>query len=155
MQLKINGTETEVPVAEDTPLLWALRDGLGLTGTKYGCDSGTCGTCAVHVDGVLTRACQISLGELRRRGVTTIEGLAGAEALHPLQQAFIELGAVHCGYCQSGQLMAAAALLAQTPEPSDAEIDAAMAAQLCRCGMYPRIRAAIHRAAALMAESAR
>jgi aerobic-type carbon monoxide dehydrogenase small subunit (CoxS/CutS family) len=128
------------------PLLWVLRDHLGLTGTKYGCDSAQCGACTVHVDGAPLRACQLRLGDLAGRRVTTIEGLH-PEGRHPVQLAWIEAQVPQCGYCQSGQIMSAAALLARNPRPSDAEIDTAMAGNLCRCGTYQRIRAAIRAAA--------
>jgi isoquinoline 1-oxidoreductase alpha subunit len=144
MKLVVNGEEREFGADPDMPLLWALRDLIGLRGTKYGCGIGACGACTVWVDGEPTRSCQLPVGEVAGE-VTTIEGL-GAEALHPVQQAWIAEQVPQCGYCQSGQIMAAAALLRETPEPTDADIDAAMT-NLCRCGTYPRIRAAMKRAA--------
>ncbi len=144
--LQVNGATHPVAVAAETPLLWALRDGLDLTGTKYGCGVGLCGACTVLLDGVAVRSCQIPAGQVGERRVTTIEGLA-AGALHPLQEAWIAEDVAQCGYCQSGQLMSAAALLSRHPRPTDDEIDEAMAGNVCRCGTYGRIRRAIHRAA--------
>jgi len=135
------------------PLLWVLRDEIGLTGTKYGCGVAACGACTVHIDGEAVRSCQIALADVWGP-VTTIEGLGTPAALHPLQDAWIRHQVAQCGYCQSGQIMQAAALLATTPTPTDADIDSAMAGNLCRCGTYGRIRAAIHDAAAVMAEGA-
>lgn len=154
MKLKINGKEQEVAVPDDMPLLWVLRDVLGLTGTKYGCGMAQCGACTVHLDGRAVRSCVMPVGAVGSRAVTTIEGLgqdgpSGKAGQHPVQRAWIEEDVVQCGYCQPGQVMAAAALLAVKPKPSDAEIDAALSANLCRCGTYPRIRAAVHRAADL------
>jgi isoquinoline 1-oxidoreductase subunit alpha len=128
------------------PLLWVLRDVLALSGTKYGCGIGACGACTVLVDGVAVRSCSVAASSLQGRQITTIEGLARGAALHPLQQAWIDHQVPQCGYCQSGQILAAVSLLARNPDPSDAEIDAAMT-NICRCGTYPRIRAAIHSAA--------
>ncbi|MFM8989037.1 MAG: (2Fe-2S)-binding protein, partial [Alphaproteobacteria bacterium] len=136
----------EVDVDPDMPLLWVLRDTLAMTGTKYGCGIAQCGACTVHVDGVATRACATPVGALEGAKVTTIEGL-GAQGQHPLQKAWIEAQVPQCGFCQSGQIMQAAALLKENPKPSDADIDAAMAGNLCRCGTYQRIRDAIRRAA--------
>jgi len=150
INLNLNGTTTTVDVDADMPLLWVLRDVLGLTGTKYGCGMALCGACTVHLDGQPVRSCVTPVSAASGKHVTTIEGLS-ADNSHPVQRAWIELDVPQCGYCQSGQIMSAAALLAQTPEPSDAEIDAAMAGNICRCGTYQRIRAAIHRAAALKA----
>ena len=147
--LKVNGRTLETDAAADTPLLWVLRDHLGLTGTKFGCGKSLCGACTVHVDGSATRSCVTPLGSVVGKEIRTIEGLS-ADRSHPVQQAWIELDVPQCGYCQSGQIMAASALLAQNPSPSDADIDTAMAGNICRCGTYPRIRAAIHRAAELM-----
>ena len=139
----INGELTDVSqIDPDTPLLWALRDHLGLVGTKYGCGIAQCGACTVWLDGDPARACQLPVGQLEGRSVTTVEGLAG-DALHPVQQAWVEHDVAQCGYCQAGQIMSAAALLARNPTPSDAEIDAAMAGNICRCGTYVRIRKAI------------
>jgi len=145
----VNGTERDVDADGDMPLLWALRDELGLTGTKYGCGIGACGACTVHLDGQPTRACLTPLSAAAGRAVTTIEGL-GAGGLTALQQAWLDENVPQCGYCQAGQLMSAAALLARNPDPSDADIDAAMAGNLCRCGTYPRIRKAIRAAAGRM-----
>jgi isoquinoline 1-oxidoreductase alpha subunit len=145
----VNGTERDVDADGDMPLLWALRDELGLTGTKYGCGIGACGACTVHLDGQPTRACLTPLSAAAGRAVTTIEGL-GAGGLTALQQAWLDENVPQCGYCQAGQLMSAAALLARNPDPSDADIDAAMAGNLCRCGTYPRIRKAIRTAAGRM-----
>jgi isoquinoline 1-oxidoreductase alpha subunit len=144
--LVVNGQEHEVDVSPDTPLLWVLRDSLGLTGTKYGCGQGLCGACTVHVDGEAARSCTLPVSEVAGRQITTIEGLS-PDGSHPLQQAWLAENVVQCGYCQPGQIMAAAALLAQSPEPTDEEIDTAMSGNLCRCGTYQRIRHAIHRAA--------
>ncbi len=146
--LNINGRDARVDVDADTPLLWVLRDTLNLTGTKYGCGMALCGACTVHLEGVAIRSCVTPVSAVGRKKITTIEGLS-ADRSHPVQQAWIELDVPQCGYCQSGQIMSAAALLAQTPLPSDAQIDAAMAGNICRCGTYQRIRAAIHRAAQL------
>jgi aerobic-type carbon monoxide dehydrogenase small subunit (CoxS/CutS family) len=146
VQLTVNGRRRTVEVEADTPLLWVLRDTLGLTGTKYGCGSGLCGACTVHLDGKPVPSCSVPVSAAADRRVTTIEGLS-ADRSHRLQRAWIAEEVPQCGYCQSGQLMAAGALLATTPRPSDADIDAAMAGVLCRCGSYQRIRRAIHRAA--------
>lgn len=145
-RLSVNGKPVEVDVEPDTPLLWVLRDTLGLTGTKYGCGAALCGACTVHLDGEPVRSCVTPVSAIGTRRVTTIEGLS-ADRSHPVQQAWIALDVPQCGYCQSGQIMSAAALLAKNPKPSDADIDAAMSGNLCRCGTYQRIRAAIHRAA--------
>ncbi len=149
VKLVINGVEQELDVPEDMPLLWVLRDVLGMTGTKFGCGLALCGACTVHVEGIATRACVMPVGTLAGRRITTIEGLAQSGVKHPCQRAWMELSVPQCGYCQSGQIMSASALLAAQPEPSDEDIDAVMAGNLCRCGTYPRIRAAIHRAAEL------
>jgi len=146
--LVVNGRAHALDLPPDMPLLWVLRDALGLTGTKYGCGVAACGACTVHVDGQAVRSCQTTLGDVAGSSVTTIEGLAGGAGLHPLQVAWIEHQVAQCGYCQSGQIMQAADLLARSPAPTDDEIDAAMDGNLCRCGTYPRIRAAIHAAAA-------
>ncbi|HXW75743.1 MAG TPA: (2Fe-2S)-binding protein [Steroidobacteraceae bacterium] len=148
ISFNLNGTETRVDVDADMPLLWLLRDTLGLTGTKFGCGVALCGACTVHLEGAAVRSCVTPVSAVRGRKVTTIEGLSRDNS-HPVQKAWIELDVPQCGYCQSGQIMSAAALLAQTPQPSDADIDAAMSGNICRCGTYQRIRAAIHRAAAL------
>lgn len=148
MKLTVNGVEHDVDATPDMPLLWVLRDLVGLTGTKYGCGMAQCGACTVHIDGQPTRSCVLPVSAVAGRPVTTIEGLS-ADGSHPVQRAWAELDVVQCGYCQSGQIMAAAALLRVVNNPNDAEIDEAMAGILCRCGTYPRIRAAIHRAAEL------
>jgi isoquinoline 1-oxidoreductase alpha subunit len=148
MKLVVNGRAHDVDVPDDVPLLWVLREELGLTGTKFGCGAALCGACTVHVDGNPKRSCVTAAGDMAGKQVTTIEGLASDDVLHPLQQAWIEESVPQCGYCQSGQLMAAAALLARKPQPTDEDIDAVMSASLCRCGTYPRIRRAIHRVAA-------
>jgi len=147
MRLVVNGSPYQIDVEADMPLLWVLRDVLGLTGTKYGCGVSACGACTVHVNGRAVRSCQTYAADLDGAAITTIEGLGGAGALHAVQAAWIEHQVAQCGYCQSGQMMQAADLLAQTPDPSDADIDAAMAGNLCRCGTYLRIRAAVKSAA--------
>lgn len=146
IKLNVNGKALEVDVEDDTPLLWVLRDTIGLTGTKYGCGMALCGACTVHVDGDPIRACVTPVSSIVGRKITTIEGLS-SDRSHPVQKAWMEIDVPQCGYCQSGQIMSAAALLAKNPKPSDADIDAAMSGNLCRCGTYQRIRAAIHRAA--------
>jgi isoquinoline 1-oxidoreductase subunit alpha len=149
----LNGRRVEVAAdRSQTPLLWWLREDQGLVGTRFGCGQAVCGACTVHVDGQPVRACVTPCSAAAGRTVTTIEGLAQGERLHAVQRAWIELRVAQCGYCQSGQMMAAAALLAQHPSPSDEHIDAAMQGQLCRCGTYGRIRAAIHRAAQMLRE---
>ena len=145
-RITVNNQVLEVDAAPDTPLLWVLRDHLAMTGTKYGCGVALCGACTVHVDGVAMRSCILPLRMLEGKAVTTIEGLS-KDRTHPLQRAWIELDVPQCGYCQSGQIMSAAALLATTPHPDDSDIDAAMARNICRCGTYLRIRDAIKRAA--------
>ena len=146
LKLKVNGKKIELDADPDTPLLWALRDNAGLTGTKYGCGIGACGSCTVHVNGEAVRSCQIVVSQLSGKKITTIEGLS-RNSNHPLQKAWLEEQVSQCGYCQSGQIMAAAALLKKTINPSDAEIDQAMSGNICRCATYQQIRAAIHRAA--------
>ena len=146
MQLTVNGMTFEVDVEPDMPLLWVLRDELGLTGTKYGCGIARCGACTVHVDGMPVRSCQLAAADVDGE-ITTIEGLGAPDALHAVQAAWIEHQVAQCGYCQSGQIMAAAAFLETNPDPSDSDIDAAMSANLCRCGTYPRIREAVKAAA--------
>jgi isoquinoline 1-oxidoreductase subunit alpha len=148
VKLSLNGKDTQVDVDGDTPLLWVLRDTLGLTGTKFGCGMALCGACTVHLDGEPIRSCVTPISAVGSKKITTIEGLS-ADSSHPVQRAWIELDVPQCGYCQSGQIMSAAALLARTPRPTDADIDSAMAGNICRCGTYQRIRAAIHRAADL------
>jgi isoquinoline 1-oxidoreductase alpha subunit len=145
ISLKVNGQTHQVDAEPDTPLLWVLRDSIGMTGTKYGCGIAYCGACTVHLDGVALRSCQIPVGDVGDAEVTTIEGLS-ADSSHPVQQAWREIDVPQCGYCQSGQIMAVAALLAENPEPTDAEIDQQLT-NICRCGTYARIRMAIHRAA--------
>ncbi|MFN3992725.1 MAG: (2Fe-2S)-binding protein [Tabrizicola flagellatus] len=147
--LQINGKPHEVDLPGEVPLLWALRDGLGITGTKFGCGIAACGACTVLVDGEAVRSCQLPIGEVTG-AITTIEGLGQPDNLAPIQAAWVRHQVAQCGYCQSGQIMQAAALLAANPEPTDQDIDAAMQGNLCRCGTYPRIRAAIHEAAAMM-----
>jgi len=148
MKLTVNGQDHEVDAPPDMPLLWVLRDLLGLTGTKFGCGLAQCGACTVHLDGQPLRACITPVAAADGKTVTTIEGLP-ADGSHPVQRAWAELDVVQCGYCQSGQIMSAVALLAATPQPSDADIDAALSGNICRCGTYQRIRAAVHRAAEL------
>ena len=147
MDLIVNGKRVSVGADPDTPLLWVLRDELGLTGTKYGCGIAQCGACTVNVDGMAVRSCQLAIGDLAGGEVTTIEGLGEPDSLHAVQEAWIEHQVAQCGYCQSGQIMQAAALLDMNPEPTDEDIDAVMSGNLCRCGTYPRIRAAVHTAA--------
>ena len=147
-RLTINGTAHDVDVDPNTPLLWVIRENVGLTGTKYGCGIAQCGACTVHIGGVATRSCQVPVGTVGSKPITTIEALAQDGKLHPVQQAWLELDVPQCGYCQSGQIMAAASLIAHNPSTTDADIDAEIT-NICRCGTYPRIRAAIHRAAAL------
>jgi isoquinoline 1-oxidoreductase alpha subunit len=145
--LTVNGTHRSLDVDASMPLLWAIRDVLSLTGTKYGCGMGQCGACTVHLDGEAVRSCQTTVGSAANRQVVTIEGLS-ADRRHPIQQAWMAGNVPQCGYCQPGQIMSAAALLARTPRPTDDDIDRAMAGNLCRCGTYTRIRRAIHQAAA-------
>lgn len=149
MQLTINGQQHELNIEPEMPLLWVLRDELNITGPKYGCGIGVCGACTVHVDGAAVRSCSLPVGEVKG-AVTTIEGLAPANTLHAVQQAWITHQVAQCGYCQPGQIMTTAAFLAQNPAPTDAEIAAALSANLCRCGTYPRIRKAVHAAAKLL-----
>ncbi|MCY1082749.1 (2Fe-2S)-binding protein [Archangium lansingense] len=148
IHLKLNGIERELEVDPEMPLLWALRDILGLTGTKYGCGQALCGACVVHLDGEAVRACVTPVRSAEGRHVTTIEGLS-ADGSHPLQKAWVELAVPQCGFCQAGQIMTAAALLAKKPKPSDTEIDQSMSGNLCRCGTYTRIRCAIKKAAGI------
>jgi isoquinoline 1-oxidoreductase alpha subunit len=154
MKLVVNGRPVEVTVPADTPLLWVLREEVGLTGTKFGCGRALCGACTVHVDGQPRRSCVTAVGDVADRAITTIEGLATDAALHPVQQAWLDHNVPQCGYCQAGQIMSAVALLRARPRPTDADIDAAMSANLCRCGTYPRIRQAVHRAADALAAGA-
>lgn len=152
MKISVNGEQHEVDVEPDMPLLWVLRETLGITGPKYGCGIAQCGACTVHVDGMAVRSCQLAIGDLAGGDVTTIEGLGTPDALHPVQAAWVAHQVAQCGYCQSGQIMQAASLLDGNPNPSDTEIDVVMSGNLCRCGTYPRIRAAIHSAAAKLQE---
>jgi isoquinoline 1-oxidoreductase alpha subunit len=148
IQLNVNDEARTIDAVQEMPLLWAIRDLLSLTGTKYGCGAGECGSCTIHIDGQAVRSCITPLSAAIGKKVTTIEGLGTDAALHPVQQAWIDNDVPQCGYCQVGQVMTAAALLAEKPEPSDADIDATMSDLVCRCGTYKRIRAAIHAAAA-------
>ncbi len=150
--LRINGTPHQVDLPGDVPLLWVLRDEIGLTGTKYGCGVAACGACTVHIDGEAVRSCQVALSDVWGE-VTTIEGLGTPDAMAAVQQAWVDHQVAQCGYCQSGQIMQAASLLAENPTPSDADIDEAMQGNLCRCGTYPRIRAAVHTAAHKLQEA--
>lgn len=150
MRLTVNGEIRDVDVAPDMPLLWVLREELNLPGTRYGCGVAQCGACTVHIDGQAMRSCQMPVGDLEGAEITTVEGLARNDTLHAVQQAWITHQVAQCGYCQSGQIMQAADLLATTPNPTDEDIDFAMSGNLCRCGTYPRIRAAIHAAARAM-----
>lgn len=154
MRLNVNGQSHELDVEPEMPLLWVLRDELDITGPKYGCGIAMCGACTVHIDGVAVRACVTPVGEVRG-AVTTIEGLGSPDSLHAVQKAWVEHQVAQCGYCQSGQIMAAAALLAANPSPTDAEVDAAMSGNLCRCGTYPRIREAVRSAAKALKGDAR
>jgi isoquinoline 1-oxidoreductase subunit alpha len=146
IKLRVNGTDKNVSVPPETPLLWVLRDTLALTGTKFGCGAGLCGACTVHVEGAAVRSCSTPVSQVAGKNITTVEGLS-PNGLHVLQQAWIAEEVPQCGYCQTGQIMTAAALLAKTPNPSDEQITQAMNGNLCRCGTYERIRKAIHRAA--------
>ncbi|HKA88871.1 MAG TPA: (2Fe-2S)-binding protein [Haliangiales bacterium] len=148
MRLNVNGRDQEVTAPDDMPLLWVLRDLLGLTGTKYGCGMSLCGACTVHIDGKAVRSCSTPVSAAAGKRITTIEGLS-ADGSHPVQRAWAEIDVVQCGYCQPGQIMSAVALLKEKPKPTDADIDAAMAGNICRCGTYERIRAAVKRAAEL------
>jgi isoquinoline 1-oxidoreductase alpha subunit len=148
MKVRVNGVEQNLDVDPEMPLLWAIRDVLGLTGTKYGCGEALCGACTVHLDGHAVRSCVTPMRRAEGRAVTTIEGLS-PDTSHPVQRAWLELRVPQCGFCQTGQIMSAAALLTAKPRPTDDEIDTSMAGNLCRCGTYPRIRAAIRRAAGL------
>ena len=147
----LNGKSVSVDDDPSTPLLWVLRDSLGMTGTKFGCGMALCGACTVHLDGQAIRSCVSPLSRVAGKHVTTIEGLS-ADSSHPLQHAWIEIDVPQCGYCQSGQIMSAAVLLAENPAPTDKDIDEAMSGNICRCGTYPRIRRAIHRAAEIQAQ---
>ena len=151
MKLNVNGEVREVDAPPDMPLLWVLRDLLGLTGTKFGCGIAQCGACTVHLDGQPVRSCITPIGTVTGKRITTIEGLAAGGADHPVQTAWARLNVPQCGYCQPGQIMAAAALLRAVPKPTDSDIDAALSASLCRCGTYQRIREAVHLASTLPA----
>ena len=153
--LNVNGEDHAIDVTDDTPILWALRDVIGMTGTKFGCGKALCGACTIHLDGAPTRSCITPVSMAAGKKITTIEAIGATEAGRKIQQAWIDLDVVQCGYCQSGQVMSATALLASNPQPSDADIDAAMAGNICRCGTYPRIRAAIKQAAAGTTDAAR
>lgn len=144
--IRVNGTNHTVDVAPDTPLLWVLRDSIGLTGTKFGCGIAQCGACTIHLNGSPVRSCTLPVSAVKDKSVTTIEGLS-TDGNHPVQQAWVEEDVAQCGYCQAGQVMTAAALLAKTPNPTDDQIDTAMAGHICRCGTYKRIRKAVHLAA--------
>lgn len=148
LELSINGEAHRADVAADVPLLWVLRDVLGMTGTKFGCGIAQCGACTVHLDGQPVRSCQLPVGLVGSRAITTVEGVGKTAAGAAVQKAWLDLDVIQCGYCQSGQIMSAAALIASTPAPSDADIDAAMAGNICRCGTYVRIREGIKKAAA-------
>ena len=153
VNLSVNGQSVSTDAAPDTPLLWVIRDHLNMTGTKFGCGAGLCGACTVHIDGVATRSCQTKLADVGGKAITTIEGLS-KDRSHAVQKAWMEIDVPQCGYCQSGQIMSAAALLKTNPNPSDADIDSAMSGNICRCGTYPRIRKAIHRAAEIIKNGA-
>jgi isoquinoline 1-oxidoreductase alpha subunit len=147
--ITVNNQVVNVDAEPDTPLLWVLRDHLGMTGTKFGCGMALCGACTVHINGAATRSCVLPLSAVAGKSITTIEGLS-TDRSHAVQKAWLEIDVPQCGYCQSGQIMSAAALLKTNPKPSDADIDAAMSGNICRCGTYPRIRKAIHRAAEML-----
>ena len=147
LALTVNGRRYDLDIEPETPLLWAVRDEIGLTGTKFGCGIAQCGACTVHIDGKAVRSCMLPVGAVRDRAVTTIEGVGASPVGAKVQKAWLDLEVIQCGYCQSGQIMAAAALLAATPNPDDSDIDAAMAGNICRCGTYVRIHAAIKQAA--------
>jgi len=151
VRIVVNGKSVAVDAEADTPLLWVLRDKLGLTGTKFGCGIAQCGACTVHIDGKARRSCVSPIGELANAKITTIEGLLGPKGLHAVQQAWLAENVPQCGYCQAGQIMSTVALLAANPAPTDDDIDSALSANLCRCGTYPRIRRAVHRAATALA----
>src|SRR5882757_8782507 len=155
VSLQINGQSREIDVSPDTPLLWALRDVMGMTGTKFGCGIALCGACTVHLDGIPRRSCVMPAGEAIGHAITTIEAIGATPAGKKVQEAWLDLEVVQCGYCQSGQIMAAAALLAENPSPTDSDIDEAMSGNICRCGTYPRIREAIKRAAQIVSTDER
>jgi isoquinoline 1-oxidoreductase subunit alpha len=149
--IEVNGTSHSVDVDGDIPLLWVLRDALGMTGTKFGCAAGLCGACTIHIDGVAARSCQTAVEDVGKSAITTIEAIGHTPSGHKIQEAWLAVEVVQCGYCQSGQIMSASALLASNPHPTDSDIDDAMAKNICRCGTYVRIREAIKRAAQLSA----
>ena len=153
MKIVVNGVERTVDFEPDTPLLWVIRDELKLTGTKFGCGKGLCGACTVHFNGSPIRSCVTPVSAAEGHSITTIEGLGSEESLHPLQRSWLELNVPQCGYCQPGQLMSASALIANNPNPTDEDIDSAMSGNLCRCGTYSRIKAAIHHAADSLKDS--
>ncbi len=153
MEFRLNGAPVTLDVDEDTPLLWVIRDEIGLTGTKFGCGKGLCGACTVHLNGQAIRSCITPVSVIAGQSITTIEGLADGDVLHPVQTSWIENNVPQCGYCQSGQLMSASALLAKNAQPSDEDIDMAMSGNICRCGTYPRIRKAIKQAASQIAQA--
>ena len=153
MEISVNGEKRQIDVAPDMPLLWVLRDELGIMGPKYGCGIAQCGACTVHVDGMAVRSCQLAIGDIAGGEVTTIEGLGTPDALHAVQESWIEEQVAQCGYCQSGQIMQAASLLDADPTPSEETIDAVMSGNLCRCGTYPRIRAAVQSATTKLKEA--
>lgn len=153
MRINVNGNQHNIDVSDEMPLLWVLRDELGITGPKYGCGIAICGSCTVHVNGYPVRSCSISVKQVEGKSITTIEGLGTPEALHAVQDAWIEHQVAQCGYCQSGQIMAAAAFLQRNSNPTDEQIDQVMSANLCRCGTYPRIREAVKSAAEKMRRS--
>lgn len=154
IKFTLNGNEQNVDVIPDMPLLWVLRDTLGMTGTKFGCGMAFCGACTVHIDGIATRSCQTRIASVQGKKVTTIEGLS-PDVTHPVQRAWLEIDVPQCGYCQSGQIMSVASLLEKNPNPTDADIDELMIGNICRCGTYQDIRRAIHRAAELKAQGAK
>jgi len=153
VRLRVNGKAYDVDVEADQPLLWVLRDHIGLTGTKFGCGVAQCGACTVHVDGAARRSCVMPVGEMAGKSITTIEALGSGDRLHAVQDAWLAENVPQCGYCQAGQIMSTVALLAANPTPSDDDIDSALSANLCRCGTYPRILRAVHRAAAALAKA--
>lgn len=155
MKLTVNGKELQINSDEDTPLLWVLRDELNMVGTKFGCGIAQCGACTVHLEGRAIRSCVMPVSAVAGKQIQTIEGQADEKGLSPVQRAWLETDVAQCGYCQSGQIMAASALLSENPNPTDAEIDTAMAGNICRCGTYPRIRKAVHLAARWMREEQR
>lgn len=154
IEMTVNGRAVQVDVPGDTPLLWVIREHVQLTGSKFGCGMGLCGACTMHLNGNAVRTCILPVSAAAGAQITTIEGIGKPEQLHPVQQAWLEHSVAQCGYCQSGQIMSAVDLLAKNPKPSDADIESAMSGNICRCGTYPRIKAAVHRAAELQSQSA-